>query len=1056
MATAVGSSEQCQACGADMQPAMARCRECGAVRSDAFSGRVNASDDTALDSEPHENLGTFDLESMLSTSEIVLSDETGSRPKRAAVGSGAHPPQGDHHPASVNGNGRGPHYKPGAQQDPAPTPEPAAEPADPDRATTECGKCGRLISAPKSLAGKRIKCPTCGTPVVIPGASRVAGADGPEFSRHEVRARLEAIVQAALAAPAPKSAAPEPQQTLKKREFQRLARSLTIEPGAPLTVAQLEAMGGAIARLVESGDARAGQTLLEHLDRLPLVRRAQAIRALGDLRESAAFEPLLKLLPELDEQLTPALLAALGNLADPRAVTPLVAVAALLPAQRVRAIDSLAGIGVPALPALHALLQAPGEDLLRPAAVEALGRIKDARSIPLLSKLGKDPDPALRRLVMEALSAFEQPSVLRPLAAGLSDTEVAVRSAAAAGLGRMPDKRLAPFLIRAIQDPDRDVRLLVIQALGKCGDESALKVLRPLLTCRDAEMELEACEAVARLGDHTAVPNLLQKLDVAARLNGDEQLATKLIDALRRLKDDRAVLPLIDLLGHRSDRVRARAAEALGQIGDRTALGSLSDVFDKERSPLVMAAAAKALGDLRDPGALSALNCALQQTDPVRIKAVIALGEIGGSEAFEMVAERLRDPASQVRYQAAGAIGRSGKKDYIPQLEPLVNDSDDMVRRAALKALQELGDARTEAELHKSHVKTSRSRRSKVSRESWSRRADALGRLFGLAPKRLAAVAGGVVAVVCLVGALAWWGPFSGEAPISTPRGRVNSLSFAGDSSTLAAGRTFRLVEIWNTQEEILKQTLATIQGDDVAFDASGTKLLSCDGARSGLYDLQTGQTLAEETGIKALAVNLLLTRAATQSTDGRIIVWNLESGQIDARLQFDRPDTTAFAVDGDGRRCAIGTMQGQVFVADVVEQGVVRELQVPDKRAVQALAFDPAKTRLAIGTATGTILLAEVEGDKPPEKYGAAGGGKVSSLMFLDSVRLLAARGGSIEVFELTTGESDVIAIDLPTIDAVAVTPDGKRLAVGSVEETAIFVFDLASRQQVAELDVK
>jgi WD40 repeat protein len=294
------------------------------------------------------------------------------------------------------------------------------------------------------------------------------------------------------------------------------------------------------------------------------------------------------------------------------------------------------------------------------------------------------------------------------------------------------------------------------------------------------------------------------------------------------------------------------------------------------------------------------------------------------------------------------------------------------------------------------------------------------------------------------------------DAPLTTPRGRVNSLSFAGDGTTLVAGRTFRLVEIWNTQTQDLQQTLAAIQGDHVAFDTTGSRLLSCDGARSGLYDLQTGQTLAEETGIKALAVNLLSTRAATQSTDGRIIVWNLESGQVDARLQFDRPDTTAFAVDGDGRRCAIGTMQGQVFVADVVEQGVVRELQVPDKRAVQSLAFDPAKTRLAIGTATGAILLAEVEGDNPPETFGQAGGGTVSYLMFLDSVRLLAARGGSLQVFDLSTGKSEAITMDLPTLDAVAVTPDGKQVAVGSVEESAILVFNLTSRQQVAELDVK
>jgi WD40 repeat protein len=468
-----------------------------------------------------------------------------------------------------------------------------------------------------------------------------------------------------------------------------------------------------------------------------------------------------------------------------------------------------------------------------------------------------------------------------------------------------------------------------------------------------------------------------------------------------------------------------------------------------------MAAAAKALGDLQDPGALSALNCALQQTDPVRIKAVIALGEIGGSEALEMVAERLRDPASQVRYQAAGVIGRSGKKEYVPQLEPLVGDTDDMVRRAAQKALQELGDTRTEAELRKSEEKTVRSRRHKLSRESWSRRGDAFVRLLGPDWKRILTIAGSVLGVVSLLVAGLSWRMFSNEPPVSTPRGRVNCLGFAGDGATLVAGRTFGLVEIWNIQTRDLQRTLATIRGDHVAIDASASRLLSCDGAQGAMHDLNTGQVLAQETGIRELAVNLRLTRAATQTKDGRVLIWNLESGKIDASLQFDVPDPTSFAVDADGRRCAIGARQGQVFIADVIEQAVVRELQMPDRRGASALAFDPAQTRLAIA-AGGAILLADVEGDTPPDKLGEGEGG-ISYLMFLDSFRLLVARAGSIEVWDLKArSQSEAIAIELPSMDAIAVSPDGKYAAVGSVEESAILVFDLTSRQQIAELDVK
>lgn len=1058
MTTAAASTERCLACGAEMQPAMARCRDCGCVRGGSAHGTNRPHGrhkQLSKDSESDVNLGAFDLDAMLSTSEIALHDSPttlavpGKSATKASSTSRVNSP-----PAAESA--AGPHAP--APESPSPSAGTAAtEPPDANRVSSACTQCGRAISAPRSLAGKRVKCPTCGTPVVVPGGpdgGRPA-AEAVVYRRDEVRARLEAAVKSALALPAGHGRpAGDSRPVLSRRELRKLEAALARAAGDRNTTAVLDAAGVAITRLAASADPRAGEPLLRHLQPLPPLIRAQAIRALGELQTASAFEPLLRMLAENDDSLMPAVLAALGNLGDPRAVPVLVEIAALTPEQRVRAVEAIVAIGTPALARLQRVLQPDVEASLKLVALDAAGRIGDAKAIPLLTRFTNDADPDVRRQAVEALAHLEAPGALRALAAALADASAPVRSAAAAGLARVPDRRLVPFLMRAIQDSDRDVKQLVIRALGLCGDESAVAALRPLVTCGDGDLELEAAEAVARLGDHAAVPSLLEKLEFAARLNGDEPQALKLVDALRRLKDDRAVLPLIDLLAHRSERLRSRAAEALGQIGDRTAVGPIADLFDRERSPLVMASAARALGDLKDPAGVTALQAALQQTDAVRIKAVIALGEIGGTDALELAAGRLADTSAQVRYQAATVLGRSGKNEFAAQIAPLIDDADDMVRRAALKALAELGDDRPEAEVRQS---LGRNRRAIGKRSAPAARTlhDLVpSHLLGLMSPRLAAIGTGALALFAVSAALAFWRPFSTSESSNLPRGRVKSLGLA-DGGTLVAGRTLRLVELWDVEGGKLRQSLPTIMGDQVAMDAGGSRLLCGDSSRSALYDLKSGQALAEESGIKALAVNLRLTRAATQSTDGRIIIWNLESGQIDARLQFDRPDTTALAVAADGRHCAVGTRSGEVFVTDIAEGAVVRELRTPDRRAVQSLAFNPGRTRIAIGTSTGEILLCETAGTDAPERLGQPGG-PVAFVMFLDDVRVMSVRGESLEVWDTAGASVQTVPVPLATINGVGVSPDGRRVAVGSTEETPILVYDLSSLEQVAELDVK
>jgi vesicle coat complex subunit len=79
----------------------------------------------------------------------------------------------------------------------------------------------------------------------------------------------------------------------------------------------------------------------------------------------------------------------------------------------------------------------------------------------------------------------------------------------------------------------------------------------------------------------------------------------------------------------------------------------------------------------------------------LRCRALTALSYIQDpqqrKEAIELAIERLKDPEWVVRQYALWALGNLDAKESIPQILPLLNDPNPMVRKQAKKTLQKLG-----------------------------------------------------------------------------------------------------------------------------------------------------------------------------------------------------------------------------------------------------------------------------------------------------------------------------------------------------------------------------
>jgi hypothetical protein len=185
------------------------------------------------------------------------------------------------------------------------------------------------------------------------------------------------------------------------------------------------------------------------------------------------------------------------------------------------------------------------------------------------------------------------------------------------------------------------------------------------------------------------------------------------VGALAKKRD---ILGLIRALYSRNPVIQSAAVHALGDIGPE-AVGPLVQALAKKNRNLRLGAIG-ALAEIKDSGALSAL--ADMMKDPaseVRWQAAIALGEMGSTEANLPLLKGLEDRDKYVRYGSALSLKKNGylpldeagrawyyaaMQDWeglraltssaLPPLFNLVRDTDSDVRVHAVRVLGDIGD----------------------------------------------------------------------------------------------------------------------------------------------------------------------------------------------------------------------------------------------------------------------------------------------------------------------------------------------------------------------------
>jgi HEAT repeat protein len=255
------------------------------------------------------------------------------------------------------------------------------------------------------------------------------------------------------------------------------------------------------------------------------------------------------------------------------------------------------------------------------AALMRLARVGGKEEIPLILPFLKSPVEMLRSCAVSAFSEIPDRAVMEPIVPLLKDPNPNVRSAVLTTLSALPARDCVSGVTFALKDEDPGVRGCAADGLGKMGAIVEAASLLPLLRDSNLQVREAALSALA------------------------------LLDADAHARD---VLPLLE---HANEGLRATAVRTLVRLDPRECIRRFEPLLagDKEsrweawRVFLTPAARVRA----------EAILPLLQHADPdLRGRAVAALGGMEAIDRVAVIAPLLQDPSEEVRYSAAGVLGR--------------------------------------------------------------------------------------------------------------------------------------------------------------------------------------------------------------------------------------------------------------------------------------------------------------------------------------------------------------------------------------------------------------
>jgi len=276
--------------------------------------------------------------------------------------------------------------------------------------------------------------------------------------------------------------------------------------------------------------------------------------------------------------------------------------------------------------------------------------------------------------------------------------------------------------------------------------------------------------------------------------------------------------------------------------------------------------------------------------------------------------------------------------------------------------------------------------------------------------------------------------------------GSVSSLAASPDGTTLVTS-TEKTIRLWDVSSGRL---LATLHGDwpaeihfvSVSFSANGSQVLAM--SSSGelkVWDANTyGGTILKRTGGARLAIGPDGKLLAAGSMDQMVRLLIPDSSQSSGILPGAQTEVLSLASGSGGNRAVGGLSDRTLRVWDLKPLRPVASINLADPASVVALS--PDGKRAASGAGNGALGIWDVATGQLVRQFQLSGGsGPVRSIAFSPDAKHLAVGAqntGQIEIWDIASGQRlATLTGHGARVEALQFTPDGTRVASGSLDQT-------------------
>lgn len=418
-------------------------------------------------------------------------------------------------------------------------------------------------------------------------------------------------------------------------------------PGQPVLVAQ--ALTEAANRLVGDRQTAPAKAVYQKLyvAKIPAQQRAAVLAGLAKADPKETTPLVVLALTGNEPRLQSAAITAAPAVFGRRCSQEL---AVLLPKLATPA--KLQVLGLLDASAEKEVIEAAGspEEIVRVAALEALGRMGGAASVAVLLKAASDNTPAIKTTAQTALGSIRGRGALAELEKAAAQGDPASRAAAMAALTAHKDRAALAALLKYAGESDLTVSQAALSALGKLGADAEVEPVAKMALVQKNAAARGALKALAsRVTDKDAATKKLTGLAA-----GDKESQLALLEAMSAIGGKEALAQVAKYSENREAEVQDSAirslsnwpdfgaAQTLLQIASNPATKDVHQVLALRGLASLVAATESESGAVRTETTLAALKVAKRLEDKKFLLA--ALGTVTHAKAAAALKTLLADP----------------------------------------------------------------------------------------------------------------------------------------------------------------------------------------------------------------------------------------------------------------------------------------------------------------------------------------------------------------------------------------------------------------------------